>query len=326
MKTNLVIDFTNATLDYEIRYNIIQSDIEYKYKTLVNGDKIYIDKDCNIPRSKLRPWCNDNNITIVHNINDATKVVLSNKTIDRYTRSSYRKDCKWPIFKSHLLATEKGRELIKELENIKDLNDDTSINIYQLSLGLLSINQSGDFTDYIEMYIADEDQFNDLNTLLNYNTIHADQVVKLLSNTSKAIMLEKDYISIQTLFQSQDGNDHNLAVEAMCNYNYDESAVYLLFLYKKFSERIRYTKVSKTVNYKSFANYFNINHGRKLSREYIIDILVSKNILTDDNLSILHNLIITEYNDNIGSKYFTIGNIQPTELLLEAYNKSNPTL
>lgn len=325
MKTELIIQITRQTskegihsFEYKNLWSIERDNLIPKTRDIIPGDRIYIDGSCSIPRIKLRPWCKENNVLIVHDIKDATKVIMCEKTIDKLSSRNYSSGNIWSILRENINKFVDNVNMISYIDSIITL--DTFI-IYN-SNHLSHIRGGGVSTTAIYRNIVTEENLATLSNLLSYDIVHADTLVGQISDTSKAIMLEKDYKSIQSLLESKDINDNNLAVEAMCNYNFDKSAVYLLFLYKKYKDVIRYTKIAKTVNYKAFMTYFRLNHNQIINREHILEILDRLDLITDYTLAILYPVLLETYTEALGTKYFTIESIQPTSVLLEAYAKS----
>ncbi len=304
----------------------IEDSIEYeidKTTTIVAGDKIYIDEKCKIPRFKLRPYCKDNDIKIVNKVEEANKVILCNNTIDSKMCFNAKGYNIYVIDKEDLIDLVNSKENPFVTIDTASFKDIVYVDSYWRNIGgrHFPIGVQQIMRYYSHKTIEDKDK-EYLANLLQKECVHEDAITKLVSECSQSIMEEKDYISIQRLFNSSDKSDHNLACEALCNYQYDESAAYLLLLIIEFKEIIRHCKISSTVNFRALLNYFQVTLNQDMRIDTVLHKLDHQSLLNTKQIEILYPYLIEEYNTKLNTKYFTISSLEPSTLMINALNKT----
>ncbi len=278
------------------------------------GDKVYIGKYCSVPRSKIKNVFIDKGLKITHDYTKADHIIFSSNFVQHYCDKVYA----W----NYLLTKDQTKELVQAIKNkistgpldpfydsyIKpfvdtfskdDIDDyDAFIPEYQLRnhismlLGSQDLEENWKHIETYRFYKHNEET----RDFLTFITNNKDKLVceqSLLGLINDSIVMNKElYISLDKMLSS--GSDDNVAIamETMANCKYDESAIWLLLLLNKYADTIKYHKNAKHVNFRSFLSYFGFNHG--LYKEYIrfntiIEILNERNLLTEENISIITN-------------------------------------
>lgn len=260
-------------------------------QSLVAGDKVFIMPGVTIPRYKIRETGKEIGFDIVRNHTKATKIVFNKKqvvdeTIDRRNEMGIEiAEMKkildhYGITSPELDDPEAGDYVIIEWSLYRGLsgvhNYVTQSN--STSLGL----DTNHFYTYRFKEDAYEQLINDL--LANTNVIISDKDVMKQCNGSQPLNSES-YARLVSMFSSTQNQE--IALELLCNCDYDQSMVYILKLISKFD--IRSMPGTNHVNYKAFrqymTTYWNIDpnyysgdiidivrrlaDGGKLKREYL---------------------------------------------------------
>jgi hypothetical protein len=343
---------TNKPLDYN-KVSVINgkeylNKIENKFNkvyTPTAGDILYIFPDSTIPRFKLKSFCEANNIKITNNKQKANILVANPSALSNQMFET-----------KHWLRTLKKESLVKYLnskvpinnvlfsqlrEDIKDVNYEYVLCSYgfldKINDGKFGI--SAKFIQYDD--VIDEDDPKTLNNHWDFdykngphyllleeqeatyqfveaninNLYHQDALLNLI-NTG-VVIDEELYKGLSNMLESKNSSDHIVALEAMANADYLESAVYILLLFKEHSRRIFECPTRYHVNFKSLCNFFDINRRSYIGIDEIVKKLVEKDILTSKNLYMLLNLVKEEVENSGNTDCFKMTDVLPTPELQE---------
>lgn len=291
------------------------------------NDKIYIFPDCNIPRFKVKEFCENNGVSIVKYKTKAN-ILFTNK--NNINNSYFLQLGINPYFNSIKSITKKamlkylnlvklkydGIDLINLIKDIEDLQNDfvlvtSNIHRHCTNKGLfngpsynfieesdlMNYDNNGEVLPYDKSLIEINDNhdyysfISEENETEFYSLLNHqnvyDESALVSLLNSQTIMDEEMYKGILNLFDSSDANNHILAMETMANCNYLKSAGYLLMLYSDYSYLIN-KKVNKNhINFKSFLSFFKLNRGCSISIDDIVDKLKEKKLLNRSNLNIV---------------------------------------
>jgi hypothetical protein len=271
------------------------------------GDAIYFLPGCKIPRIKIKKYYDKFNVKGTNNINKANVVIYGSKTIEEYfLKKSFYKLQKQEFISFIIWANTKGLISNEKLSKIsKDIEDTFSDYILTNWIGSKILSGINNFNDYkykpknnsIE-YVFHEyvrcEHWELAEKLLNENNnyYYQDSILKELNES--VIDLEM-YNTLCNMFESNDSQNHIVAMETMANCDYEKSAVYILLLIYNNATSIRNSNTKYHINFQSLLDFFEIQKlYLRLSLDRIVEILKNKNLLTQSNVDILLPLATNE--------------------------------
>jgi hypothetical protein len=113
-----------------------------------------------------------------------------------------------------------------------------------------------------------------------------DALLKYINGSDAVIIDEAMFIALKEMFDSQDNDNHVLAMEIMANANYFESLVYLLLLIEEYGNNIYNQRSRNHVNFKSLCGYLGVTPG-SVSQDDVCRVLIEKHAVTKDNMEIV---------------------------------------
>jgi hypothetical protein len=306
----------------------------------VAGDKLYIFPDCNIPRFKVKGFCEANNIAVVKYKEKANIWFTNESNLDElFSNIRYSKLVKKTSFTKYLkdaiLRDGSNQELIKLNKEVNELECDHVIiksnviyicNNHGLFNGpkyefleksdLEKVDDDGNPIPYDESLIEcfDLDDFDYVTledsekeslylAILNHGNIYDESA--LVSQLNSELVMDKEiYEGMKNLFESSDSSNHKVAMESMANCDFLKSAVYLLFLVKEYKHKMYMSDMKNHVNFKSFLKFFDITLGNHMSFDDIIEILIDKDIMTRENLALIMPFATEEVFNSGETEYF----------------------
>lgn len=274
----------------------------------VAGDRIYIYPDANIPRFKLKRFCETYKVSIAKAKETANVFFMDPEKADtllqyyNIDRNGYlmNKDYFTNYLKKSTVVNDKrytqllhdldaSPETVVYLHSFYDLKD-KGINKYRLDIVDADDIEEGSPLVNCEVieklyYIYTEEQKANLAELEGKTVYHPDAILTLLNEGS---VLDKEmYEGVLNLFKSTDPNDHKIAMEAMANCDYLKSAVYLLMAFYHHQDEICNSTTKHHVNFKSFLKFFNLHACGSIDIDGIINRLKDKRLLDSSNLAIV---------------------------------------
>ncbi len=301
------------------------------------GDVLYIGPGCNVPRIKLRDLLLNNHAKTTNDITKATHIFIEstfNKMIDSMWSTLVSKQQLLQFIKlSHENDFLEDSE-VKIVEDIlKNYPDNASINVdngleYEISRREDLIfknsevleNTNEDKTSYIN-YIKE-------NYVAAWKHIHSnpDKVYNYKSlighiNAEDSISItEEIFQQLSNMFNSEDTDNHILAMEIMANSNYFESLMYLEILFVDHGYKINTSPTKRHVNFKSLTDYLgkSTNYLNNTTSYTVIDSLVEKKAATLDQVK----YILNRYEDDFysGSDHFKVKQITLGDELAKLLN------
>lgn len=312
----------------------------------VEGDIIHIDAYCKIPRFKLKEFCEEHKVKITRdknkaNIRFANNDSLNNYIIDTYSSTILLKKSSLIYFLKKQGLPSKFGDLINILQSYDYEYFFTDYNFVHSAMHGYGFQSKLDFkckTDYDDEnnpvnhidYIDNDDDDKRIpiktemyDEYVNFINESYDEKA-LLSLLNKSFVIDKEaFEGISNLFESSDNGNHILAMETMANCSYNESAVYLLLLFKEYKQQIYNSKTRHHVNFKSLTNYFNISVGSYLHFDEIFQTLIKLNLINEQNVQVLKEKIWLEANDSFITQYFVYSDIEPTDDIKQLINANN---
>lgn len=301
-------------------------------------DRLYIFPDCNIPRFKVKGFCETNNLSVAK-FKDTANIWFTNE--DNIKDSYFEKlDYTLSITKRAMLKyladvkiRYNGNDLIELIQAIENSQANfVLINrnyLYQIKnygafkgpkyeflerSDLEQVNDNGDSIPFDETliecnsdpdfyYFKDDVQETDYITLLNHGNVYDESALVSLLN-SELVMDKEIYEGMKNLFESDDTSNHKVAMESMANCNYLKSAIYLLFLVKDYKHKMYNSDMKNHINFKSFLKFFDISVRDYLTFDDIVKILINKDIMTRENLALIMPFAIEEVYQSGETDYF----------------------
>ena len=271
------------------------------------GDRIYFLPGCNVPRMKVRDYCDKFRVAITKDPVNANVLVAGPDTKPHYFTEL--KACKIPV-----------ERYIKWLEVCRDEETthfiDEEINSVKLSLcdyvlvhedvadmlfgevqcpwldELVSVDIDSDHhkthkytrikeTDDLSKYsAADGKLFSQDDILVGLNTLVIDDTM---------------YRELRSQLSSKDQGSVVLAMEVMANTRFDLSMPYLLLLMQEFGKRsIAKAKSKDHVNFKSMCQYLGIGPADTIAADDLVDLLRAKNQFTESSMEIIRPSVMKE--------------------------------
>ena len=323
------------TYDEEVLSNATDSISKNSYTPNI-GDVLYIGAGANVPRVKLKNLLLDNASKTTNKFKDATHIFVN-------PHLGKLRDYEWKYHATkeqvvtfvtqaevhNHIEVEERDELLKLLEPYKD-EDNIIVNSYISRMindrpsGLYkgvpvskNVHKYRSYTyyfikeDYVELY---EYILNNLDKVYNYT-----ELLPHINGEETITMDENVYKQVHNMFNSDDTDNHVLAMEIMANCNYKESMMYLLLLLNDWTHQIDKNPTKRHVNFKSFLGYFDMTPSNfYLNNDSIISMLLDRKVLTVDML----DYILNKYKDQFvyHNDHFKVQNITLSPEIAEALN------
>ena len=157
--------------------------------------------------------------------------------------------------------------------------------------------------DYVEKFLHIENNLN--------KTYHYRELLPHMNGEKTITIDEKVFDQLSNMFESEDSDNHVLAMEIMANCNYQKSIMYLLILLREHNYNIGKLRSRTHVNFKSLLGYLGMKHDHLYVHAYeMIDIILERNLLTLENLQYLFDRyqddLITIYGDHFRIHQITL--------------------
>lgn len=279
------------------------------------GDRIFIYPDSNIPRFKLKNFCDKHKVSVAKAKESATVFFMDPETANK--DGKYYDSDNYPhlVYKAYFTdyvkkASRVGdKRYIKLLQDLQTSQEDVvyvkasytfeqeGLNKYKLDIvreretddtddNGNNVTLVANCKDRDKIYfIETEDQRKAFAELENRDVYHSDAMLALLNEGS--VVDKEMYDGIMNLFESKDTNDHRVAMEAMANCDYEKSAVYLLMVFYHHQSEIYNNDTKTHVNFKSYLKFFKLEHGRGITIDDMVNKLKDKRLLNSSNLAIV---------------------------------------
>lgn len=283
--------------------------------SLVAKDKVFIMPGVTLPRYKIRETGKQIGFDIVRSLSKATKVIYCKKQIiDEMVK---KQSCTVIEIKYLKLLFDNYNMDTSELENTTSTDIMIDYEVYHALKTLYTNIFASDDIDISHFYAYNytdsvyETLINDL--LSGTKVIISDKDVLKQCNGSKSLDAES-YKRLVSMFKTNQNQE--IAMELLCNCDYDQSMLYILKILSQFS--FRSMPGTNHINYKAFRQYMNTHWD--IDPNYyggnIVDIIAK---LADNGK--LKREYLTEFKDEIlnfvksnGDNFiFTVGSVQMNE-------------
>ena len=289
----------------EIYFVTIKKDVA-KYE-LKKDDVLFITKGCTIPRFKMKAFCETNKVKLTRDSSKATAIIVNPENfLAQYTDRRWTYSLSKEAYLNHFSKMILPNTIVSGLlDNIsKSDADKISFNYWQMRK--LDENLRTIDLESRTMDITNEEQKTTLENILTRPVYSQDDILKII-NGNAVVMTTEMYHEASKLFESSDNSNLKVAMEIISNCDYQQSAVYILLLFKNYGSKMWDSGSRNHVNFKSLCNYFELNDRYSMTRldiDNIVTMLKKKEILTQANIDILHPIASEEINDASPFNYF----------------------
>lgn len=357
----IIAENPNSVFSYANTSDILQIPINENKVILNKGDKIFFHKGCNVLREKVRDYTNRNGISVTVKRENANIEFVSYKTLNCYLDTP--EDDIYPVVKENFCEFIKlnyGESLKHLYDSVLKLTckyifvskmphylhymflatppgrfDSKNVIAINSKLGLKKlmddINPSGcSISEKISNYyckIINPEDFGVINSIVKgsgKSNIYLQDQINRLINEDSVIVDKAMYLNLELMLSSGQESDAQVAVEIMANSNLDKSLGRIMFLLKNNYYKINGFKCCTHVNFKSLISYIGLS-PIYLSTDKIIDILIDKELLTEDYFKDLLPIIKDDVQHKIsmtsGFKHFKVNRLSCSDEILNTINK-----
>ena len=322
-------DFMNTALlkDFEIdlRVEALEGEFGSQFKfenvaadvDLQQKDKLYLAAGVTIPRVKMKNIYNEFGVKTVRDIDQADKIIIGRKTSDMMSDYTWLYRIKTEAFKNFINSLEVGVNIdqyyvdkvnqalefyINEYVVINSWSDIRLLTQYDFIPGQIKDQDYRSSSSF--HYIKDDykEVYKDLSTRDLY---FEDSLLKYINGTDAVTIDETMFKTLSDMFTSNDQDNAVLAMEIMANSNYFESLVYILILFEEYGGQISNQRSRNHVNFKGLCAYLDL-HPNSIHKDDIVKILLKKEAVTIENMSVLLKYYYQEISDYSGSHYFKV--------------------
>ena len=302
------------------------TDEEY---TPVDKDKLYFLPAVSVPRIKLKDLATQRGIKTTRDITAANAIFASNRTIDKITDYNWYYVYSTANFK---LFFEAAREYI-EVQDVASI--ETALEFYTEDIILTqhtgsrvmcsnaSPHQLLEPDEGTLRFLYFKDEYTDLAEHVlkgGLCNIYDESEILKHVNGSDCITIDVNmYKNLSEMFDSDDTDNHTLAMEIMANCNYIDSLLFLEMLFMDYSSVMSYRESKNHVNFKGLLSYLDKRSTNMSTNiDEAMNSLREKGKMTKDNVQ---TLLMHQCGKNLsisGSyNYFSIKSISLKEEYLQ---------
>ncbi len=311
-KIDVKIEALEGEFGSQFKFENVAADIDLQQK-----DKLYLAAGVTIPRVKMKNIYNEFGVKTVRDIDQADKVIIGRKTADVMSDYTWLYRIKTEAFKNFINTlqvdinidqyyVDKVNTALEFYTNeyvvINDWSDIRLLTQYAFIPGQIKDQDYRSSSSF--HYIKDDykEVYKDLSTRDLY---FEDSLLKYINGTDAVTIDETMFKTLSDMFISNDQDNAVLAMEIMANSNYFDSLVYLLILFEKYGIPISNQRSRNHVNFKGLCAYLDI-HPSSIYKDDIVKILLRKEAVTIENMSILLKHYYEEISNYSSSTYFKV--------------------
>ena len=339
-------EITENGIDYVIRLaapsenlkdgalsTVLQSNKAYLFQPT---DKLYFLAGCTVPRFKVKQLCEATGMTTVKAIENSTVTIYGDETERSVIRSDYsyynitKEKIIWFIENNYEIGNS-GLLALKQILNdpesypyveVIHYNTKNVLEGYRADWVLNPISKDA-FTGN-NCWVTEEAKINAFDSMLEdgRTLVHQNDLLTIININN--VMDREMYDQTCKMFESEDTNNHVLAIEIMANCDYEKSALYLYLLMKDHSRKIAERNESKHVNYQALCKFFDIRRDhRPYDIERVIQELSERNLINSTHKQDLYELSKEECSDRLGNDFYTVTVIEASEKLEKVFKRGD---
>jgi len=311
----------------QFKFENVAADIDLQQK-----DKLFLSAGVTIPRVKMKNIYNEFGVKTVRDVDQSDKVIIGRKTSDMMSDYKWLYRVKTEAYKNFINTLEVGKNidqyyvdkvnealefytnqfiLINNWSDIKILTD------YTCMPGQL---KETDYKNSSSFHYIKEDYIEVYKDLITRDLYFEDSLLKYINGTDAVTIDETMFNTLSDMFKSNDQDNAVLAMEIMANSNYLDSLVYLLILFEKFGGPISNQRSRNHVNFKGLCAYLDI-YPHSIHKDDIVRILLRKEAVTIENMSVLLKYYYQDISDYCGSNYFKVQAVTFTDEISQILEK-----
>ena len=347
MIPKIFVRIGHGTLSHELIYLLPSgdklfhlTDIDY---TPTKGDKLCLLPGVELPRTKLKAFNDEYGTKNVREANNADYIFASGKTHLEYYHNGNGTSWYYSISKNDFSKIEPYLSSYFHIDptwisDLKDLIDAhttlhgeaecelyynwNTLNELKDLVNKKKLNLPDDYDDSRSCYTIHPDFIEEVN-LLQTKTIY-DVSCLISAISSKNVVIDYEmYGQLKNMLNSNDTDNHVLAMEIMANSNIVESLLFIEMLFKEHSADIYSCHTKNHVNFKSLCSMINKDRYRFTTElDDVVKSLISFNVLTADKL----NLLMRHYNKEIqqrgDSDYFKVKTVTVSDKINALLNQN----
>lgn len=322
-------DFMNTALlkDFEIdlRVEALEGEFGSQFKfenvaadvDLQQKDKLYLAAGVTIPRVKMKNIYNEFGVKTVRDIDQADKIIIGRKTADMMSDYTWLYRFKTAAFKNYINTLEVGVNIdqyyvdkvndalefyTNEYVVINDWSDVRLLTQYAFIPGQI---KDQDYRSSSSFHYIKDDYKEVYKDLLTRELYFEDSLLKYINGTDAVTIDETMFKTLSDMFTSGDTDNTVLAMEIMANSNYFESLVYILILFEEYGGQISNQRSRNHVNFKGLCAYLDL-HPNSIYKDDIVKILLRKEAVTIENMSVLLKHYYESVSNYSSSSYFKV--------------------
>jgi hypothetical protein len=326
-KVDLKIEALEGEFGSQFKFENVAADVDLQQK-----DKLYLAAGVTIPRVKMKNIYNEFGVKTVRDIDQADKVIIGRKTADVMSDYTWLYRIKTEAFKNFINTlqvdinidqyyVDKVNTALEFYTNeyvvINDWSDIRLLTQYAFIPGQIKDQDYRSSSSF--HYIKDDykEVYKDLSTRDLY---FEDSLLKYINGTDAVTIDETMFKTLSDMFTSNDHDNTVLAMEIMANSNYFDSLVYLLILFEEFGGPISNQRSRNHVNFKGLCAYLDI-YPNSIHKDDIVKILLSKEAVTIENMSVLLKYYYEDISNYCGSNYFRVQAVTFTDEISQILEK-----
>ncbi len=275
----------------------------------IPGDKIYLYPGCNVPRFKMKQFCQNNKVALVKHADKAQATFIGEHMVN-------------DLYREHHLNEVNKLEIISWLE--KDSKIEVSGNWWEeLKNNIIladGVYITGPMISYMMESRGDEGIESTPETLLEikdvakvesmYNTSSLYFQDEILRRINTGVVMDDDmYLRIRDMLKSTDKENIKLAMEAMANCDYEKSCVNILLLIEEFGTILYNSGLKHHVNFKSLMKFFDLSTLLNIDIDVMITSLLHKKLLSKQNLDRLMPMAMLKVEEDGNCRHFSVNNL-----------------
>ena len=311
----------------QFTFENIAADIDLQQK-----DKLYLAAGVTIPRVKMKNIYTEFGVKTVRDIDQADKVIIGRKTSDMMSDYTWLYRIKTAAFKNFINSLEVGVNIDQYyVDKVNEalefytnqyvvLNSWSDIRILTDCSFLPCQIQDPDYKHSSSFHYIKEDYREVYKDLITRDLYFEDGLLKYINGTDAVTIDETMFNTLSDMFRSNDQDNTVLAMEIMANSNYLDSLVYLLILFEEFGGPISNQRSRNHVNFKGLCAYLDI-HPSSIHKDDIVKILLRKEAVTIENMSILLKYYYQDISNYCGSNYFKVQAVTFTDEISQILEK-----
>lgn len=258
-------------------------------------ETIYFHPSCTVPRFKLQKFYASKQVKAIKDEDKADVILYGSNYItgifENDTDDFVKKTTLINRIKKHTPKQNLDTEILPALE--------LSTSEYVILAGYNNPFKKENKDKSINYnYISDYNKYEQL-TQRGAKFYHQDNV---LTDIATGVIDNTMFRSICTMFSSEDGANHTIAMEIMSNCSYKESIVYLLELMRRYyGVEMFQSNTRNHVSFKALRSYLQYEPRHVDGMDNIIENLIEKNLLTEVNYRLILDLTKEKVNaDKLG--------------------------